>query len=67
MGAWAWELGKVTLIRESLMKVGSWELGAGAGSWELELGAGTQGDLGRLGFPGFPEVVGDLDRTIKGD
>ena len=67
---------KVTLIRDSLMRVGScsWELGGAAGSWEprsgsweLQLGAGTKGDLGRLGFSGFPEVVGDLDRTIKGD
>ena len=51
---------------------GSWEAGAGsweagAGSWEAELGAGTKGDLGRFEFPAFPEVVGDVKRTIKGD
>jgi hypothetical protein len=42
-------------------------LGLGAETWELELGAGAQGDLGRLGFSEFPEIVGDLDRASKGD
>ena len=43
----------------------SWEAELGAGSWEL--GVGSQGDLGRFEFPAFPEVVGDVKRTIKGD
>ena len=34
-----------------------WELGAGAGSWHL-------GELGRVGFPGILEEVGELNIVI---